>query len=198
MKTIQTKQRKQAFIMTMLLFAAMMAVTGIVGLIPREPVEKEFTAGIEDPTGSEEVFFVLPEEISSTVFAEYEVPLQGVITSPYGYRTDPFSGKTSYHKGIDVAVPSGTEVRAVNEGTVTASAYNSIGGNYVILTHKNGAESYYGHLQTRTVAKGDTVHQGDIVGLSGETGRVTGPHLHFQLSYNGRTVDPGKYLDLTQ
>lgn len=195
MKTKRTQQLKQAAVMTLLLFAAMVAVTGIAGLIPLEQ-NTEPAVKTEEPAGAQEVFAILPQEETTTVFAGFEAPLQGVITSAYGYRNDPFSGNVSYHKGVDVAVPSGTEVRAVANGTVTASAYNSIGGNYVILTHENGTQSYYGHLQTRTVAKGDTVQQGDIIGLSGATGKVTGPHLHFQLSYNERTVDPQKYLDL--
>jgi murein DD-endopeptidase MepM/ murein hydrolase activator NlpD len=98
---------------------------------------------------------------------------------------------------VDIAVPAGTEVRAAAGGTVTASTYGSVGGNYVIITHENGTQSYYGHLQTRTVSKGDSVERGQIIGLSGATGKVTGAHLHFQLTYNDRTVDPQKYVDLT-
>ena len=195
MKTKRSRQLKEATGISLLLFCAMIAVTGIASLIPPQP-EDTPSEETEILLKEDSILVIAPQEETATVFAEFDPPLQGVITSAYGYRNDPFSGNISYHKGVDVAVPEGTEVRAASGGTVTASAYNSVGGNYVKITHDNGTESYYGHLQTRIVAKGDTVERGDVIGLSGSTGKVTGPHLHFQLSYNERTVDPQKYLDL--
>lgn len=191
------EQTAQAFL---LLTAGMLAILGMAGLINREQAEEqtaESPAFEIDAPLSEEVFSVLPEEISTEVFAGFQAPLTGKITSRYGYRSDPFTGETKYHRGVDIAVPAGTEVRAAAGGTVTVSAYGSVGGNYVIIAHENGTQSYYGHLQTRTVSKGDFVKQGQIIGLSGATGKVTGAHLHFQLTYRDRTVDPQKYVDLT-
>lgn len=196
MKTKRMQQLKSATVFTLLLFSATVAVTGMVGLIPAAEAAEEPTVKTEEPVTAEEVFAILPEEETVTVFSGFEAPLTGTVSSPYGYRSDPFSGVTSYHKGVDVAVPEGTEVKATERGTVTSSAYNSIGGNYIVIDHGNGTTSYYGHLQTRTVSVGDTVEKGEIIGLSGETGKVTGPHLHFQLTYQERTVDPQKYIDL--
>ncbi|MBQ4323086.1 MAG: M23 family metallopeptidase [Clostridia bacterium] len=188
--------KKEIITLTLILFAAMTACTGILGLIPTAAAVETGRPETSFPV-TEEVFSVLPEESASTLFSAFLPPLQGKITSSYGYRTDPFSGETSFHRGVDIAVPSGSEVKASCGGTVKASAYSDIGGNYIILSHENGTESYYGHLQKRIVAKGDTVEQGQIIGLSGATGKVTGAHLHFQLTYNGRTVDPTRYLGLS-
>ncbi len=198
MRTKRNREMKQAAILTLLLFAATLAVTGITGLIPKgdtAPTEEEKTESI---VLYQEVFSVLPTDETVTVFADFCPPLTGRITSGYGYRKDPFSGQIKYHKGVDVAVERGTEVLAVSNGKVTASRYDSIGGNYVTIDHGNEVESYYGHLQTRTVAVGDTVTTGQIIGLSGDTGKVTGPHLHFQLTYRERTVDPRQYFELEQ
>ncbi len=195
MRTKQKESLKQITIVTLALFAVTVALSGIVGLIPEEQ-STQAAVITEEPVFAEEVFSVLPQEEPVAVFAGFQAPLTGRISSPYGYRSDPFSGVLKYHKGVDIAVAEGTEVCAVATGTVTESAYNGIGGNYVVIDHGAGRESYYGHLQTRTVAKGDSVAGGEIIGLSGKTGKVTGAHLHFQLSYSQRTVDPEKYLDL--
>lgn len=197
MRTKRTERFKQSAIVTLLLFAVTMSISGIVGLIPKTDGTKTPTIKTEEPAFAEEVFAILPQEETVTVFANFTPPLTGTVSSAYGYRSDPFSGKIRYHKGVDVAVCEGTEVCATSGGTVKESSYNSIGGNYVVLDHGNGIESYYGHLQNRTVSVGDTVKQGEIIGLSGKTGKVTGAHLHFQLTYKERTVDPEKYIDLT-
>ena len=189
------QQFKQGAILTLLLFGATAALWGIVGLIPGEDTAQP-TVITQEPAQAEQVFAVLPQEETVTVFAGFQAPLTGIISSPYGYRSDPFSKQISHHKGVDIAVAEGTQVRAAADGTVTQSSYNRIGGNYIVLSHVNGTESYYGHLQTRTVSVGDTVSAGEVIGLSGSTGKTTGAHLHFQLTYNQRTVDPEKYIDL--
>ena len=191
MNQTKLKSIRNATVYVLILFAACTAAIGSIKQIPKE----EPTASAEEPNATE-VFYEAPQESTESIFLTFQAPLTGRITSDYGYRTDPFTGKESYHNGIDIAAEEGTEVKAAQEGTVTASAYDNEGGHYVILSHKNGSESYYGHLQTRTVSRGDTVEQGDIIGLSGKTGKVTGPHLHFQLTYRGRTVDPARHISL--
>lgn len=182
--------------------AAMIAVTGIFALMPTPQRDLPASVWIEEngisSDGTVRVLSAEPEQPDAAVFAGFTAPLSGVITSEYGYRTDPFSKQISYHKGVDIGVAEGTEVRAAWAGTVVASAYNSVGGNYVTVDHGNGKKSYYGHLQTRTVSVGDQVAQGQIIGLSGKTGQVTGPHLHFQLIYRDRTVDPTRYIRIDQ
>lgn len=186
------RQLRQAAIFTLLLFGALTAIAGISMLIPAEaPVAKE--APKTDAPPAAEVFAPADPE-STGVFAGFQPPLTGRISSEYGYREDPFTGEVCYHKGVDVVVKEGTEVKAAASGTVSASAYDGVGGNFIVIDHGNGTESYYGHLRTRTVTKGDAVERGQVIGLSGNTGKTTGAHLHFQLSYRNRTVDPLVYL----
>jgi murein DD-endopeptidase MepM/ murein hydrolase activator NlpD len=121
-------------------------------------------------------------------------PARGSISSPFGYRSNPFSGLRTYHAAIDIVVSIGTKVKATNEGKVADTGYNSVFGNYVILKHASGYQSLYAHLSQILVREGSSVAQGTIVGLSGNTGQSTGPHLHFSIFKNGQAVDPRKYV----
>ena len=186
---------KHAAILTLLLFSASFAALGIFKTMPKPSTTSEDLHTVSSPEAVE-VFSSGHQAVNASVFSGFIPPVTGKITSGYGYRQDPFSNETTFHKGVDVAVPKGTEVLACGAGTVTSSAYDETGGNYIILSHGDGKTSYYGHLQTRIVAKGDEVSAGDVIGLSGDSGRVTGAHLHFQLTYQERTVDPVRYFDL--
>lgn len=172
--------------------AAAVAVSGILGQIPDA---REYTGTVSDEVALIEVFSPVGESQAIPVFGDLCAPLTGRTTSAYGYRTDPFSGDISFHRGIDIAAECGTDVRACATGTVIEASYDPIGGNHVTIRHENGTESYYGHLQVATVSRGDFVERGEVIGMSGQTGRVTGPHLHFQLTVRGRTVDPARYVD---
>ena len=121
-------------------------------------------------------------------------PARGGISSPFGYRSNPFSGLRTYHAAIDIVVSLGTKVKATCEGKVADTGYNSVFGNYVILKHASGYQSLYAHLSQILVREGSSVAQGAIVGLSGNTGQSTGPHLHFSIFKNGQAVDPRKYV----
>ena len=117
------------------------------------------------------------------------------VTSEFGYRSDPFTGQTRGHTGIDIAVPTGTPVRAALPGVVTTAAYNAGGyGYYVMVDHGNGMVTLYAHNSKLLVQAGDAVEAGDILSLSGSTGRSTGPHLHFEVRINGQRVNPRSYL----
>ena len=113
-----------------------------------------------------------------------------VITCKYGYRTHPVTGKYKLHTGIDLRATTGTKVYAANSGTVTTSGYSSAWGNYIIINHGGGYTTLYAHLSRRNVSKGAQVKQGDVIGLSGNTGYSTGPHLHFEINKNGSSYDP--------
>ena len=119
---------------------------------------------------------------------------RNIVTSEFGYRKDPFTGKTKGHGGMDLAVPTGTSVRAALPGTVTVSKYSSSYGYYVMIDHGGGLATLYAHNSKLLVKVGDTVQAGDIVSLSGSTGRSTGPHLHFEVRVNGERTDPRSYL----
>lgn len=115
-------------------------------------------------------------------------PVTGRISSQYGQR----NGRL--HKGIDIAVPVGTKVKATKVGTVIYSGWVSGYGNTIMVDHGNGLVTLYGHNSKLLVTWGDKVKQGQAVALSGNTGRSTGPHLHFEIQVNGKAVNPKPYL----
>ena len=118
-------------------------------------------------------------------------PVNGAITSPYGYRRDPFnSGRSQFHTGIDIRGNTGTAVRAAMAGRVSQTGYDNILGNYVIISHHSGYRTVYGHLSLIRVRTGANVVQGERIGDVGSTGLSTGPHLHFTVYKNGVTVNP--------
>jgi murein DD-endopeptidase MepM/ murein hydrolase activator NlpD len=122
-------------------------------------------------------------------------PLHGPITSPYGMRLNPFGGgKTEYHPGIDIGVPVGTPIAAAAAGTVIIAGWVSGYGNYISIDHGGGISTGYGHLSTFMVSVGQVVQRGQTIGLSGNTGRSTGPHLIFEVRRNGTPVDPNPFL----
>ena len=118
-----------------------------------------------------------------------------VVTSEFGNRRDPFTGERRGHSGMDLAVPTGTSVRAALPGTVTVSAYNRGGyGYYVMIDHGDGLATLYGHCSQLLARVGQRVEAGDGIALSGSTGRSTGPHLHFEVRINGERTNPRSYL----
>ena len=120
---------------------------------------------------------------------------RNVVTSEFGYRRDPFTGERRGHTGMDLAVPTGTSVRAALPGTVTVSTYNQGGyGYYVMIDHGSGLSTLYGHNSQLLARVGQTVEAGDVIALSGSTGRSTGPHLHFEVRINGERTNPRSYL----
>ena len=116
---------------------------------------------------------------------QWPLPVAGTITSPQGYRTDPITGETSYHSGTDIAVPEGTPILAAADGTVTvANALDSWGGSYgyyVKLDHGGGLTTLYAHCSSICVTAGQQVQAGEVIAYVGQTGRATGPHLHFEV-----------------
>jgi murein DD-endopeptidase MepM/ murein hydrolase activator NlpD len=130
-------------------------------------------------------------EISGDLF---RWPVRGWITSWYGYRSDPFSGVRGFHNGLDIGVDSGTPVLAAMEGVVAETGYSAMSGNYILIAHHSGWSSFYGHMTSFSVKAGDRVVSGTRIGYSGNTGYTTGPHLHFSVFKNGRSVNPSNVL----
>lgn len=116
------------------------------------------------------------------------------ITSWYGYRKDPFTGKTAYHNGYDFACPKGTKIYAADDGTVVLAKWNGGYGNCVTINHGGGVMSLYGHCSSLNVVAGQEVKRGDVIAYVGSTGRSTGNHLHFTVYKNGDLADPKDYL----
>lgn len=122
------------------------------------------------------------------------MPAQGYISSYFGVRPDPFDGRSARHTGIDIAVPRGTAVRAVAEGMVTYAGARSGYGNVVEIDHGNGYMTRYAHNKALLVHAGQRVRVGQEVSQAGSTGRSTGPHVHFEVWYKGRVVNPLAYV----
>lgn len=119
-------------------------------------------------------------------------PVQGTITSPFGYRY--IFGETNFHRGLDIAAPMGTAINAAADGTVTFAGVRGTYGNLVVITHDNGFVTYYAHCSKILVEVGDEVTQGTPVAAVGSTGRSTGPHCHFEVRYENEPIDPLFYL----
>jgi len=123
-------------------------------------------------------------------------PVQGLLTSPFGERDHVMGGGgTQFHAGIDINVPAGTPVQAAQEGTVVFAGYNGAYGKAVKLDHPNGFSTLYAHNSRIVVHVGQNVKAGQVICLSGSTGRSTGPHLHFEMHKDASPVDPLPYLD---
>lgn len=122
-------------------------------------------------------------------------PVQGLISSNYGWRIHPFTGKREFHSGLDIAVPVGSPVYAAESGVVVYSGWSRGYGNLIILRHRDGYLTYYAHNYKLLLKKNQIVQQGKIIALSGSTGLSTGPHLHFEIRDKERSCDPMKFLN---
>ncbi|SMG37373.1 M23 family metallopeptidase [Paenibacillus aquistagni] len=116
------------------------------------------------------------------------------ITSSFGYRTDPITGHAAFHAGLDIGGKIGDPIYAAAEGKVLETGYHYARGNYIILSHRSGLESWYMHLSKAEVDVGAAIEKGERIGTMGTTGHSTGPHLHFQIVQKGTPIDPYPYL----
>ena len=133
---------------------------------------------------------VSPENIHINTNSSFHWPVQGKISSGFGWRLDPFTGKRAWHAGIDLAVPEGTPVEACWSGKVVFAGEKGGYGKVVILEHKDGYKSVYGHNEKILVQEGEYVQAGQRIALSGNTGRSTGPHLHFEVRKGELALNP--------
>ena len=118
----------------------------------------------------------------------------GYYSSNFGYRIDPINGHSEFHTGVDIVAPIGTKVMAAAGGVVSYSGTMPEYGNVIDVDHDNGLTSRYAHLSKRIARVGDVVMKGQLIGLVGNTGRTTGPHLHFEVREKGIPLNPGKFL----
>ncbi len=153
----------------------------------------------EDGLGKEYLFIPSGElsNIERSLFlgVGFASPLKQFIrTSAFGTRIDPFNKKFGFHPGLDLACPVGSEVFAARKGRVTFAGYRGGYGLLLIIKHEHGYSSYYGHLKKIVIGKGDIVERGALIGISGDSGRSTGPHLHFEVRKETRPINPGVLL----
>lgn len=122
-------------------------------------------------------------------------PVQGTVTSPFGWRSSPFGSGSDFHPGVDIAGNYGDPVSATADGVVVTAGWAGGYGILVEIDHGNGIHTLYGHNQYLLVQQGQTVKKGDIISLMGSTGLSTGPHTHYEIRVNGTAVDPFAYLN---
>jgi murein DD-endopeptidase MepM/ murein hydrolase activator NlpD len=124
-------------------------------------------------------------------------PVEGRVGSSFGQRIDPFNGEGAFHEGIDLEAPLGTPVRAAADGDVTVAGMNTGYGREIMLDHGHDVLTLYGHLSAMAVAVGQHVMRGQVIGYVGQSGRATGPHLHYEVRVHKVPVNPHKYLRTT-
>jgi len=134
-----------------------------------------------------------PSEISDTEdqeISDLQLPILAPVTSVFGLRQDPFTHQVRFHKGLDIAAPEGIQVLAAIPGTVISAGYEKGYGNTVLIRHGGGLQTRYGHLGSIDVKVGEVISDQKALGTVGDTGRSTGPHLHFEVIRMGKPVDP--------
>ncbi|WP_315116926.1 M23 family metallopeptidase [uncultured Clostridium sp.] len=127
---------------------------------------------------------------------EFALPVNGAVTSGYGYRIDPIDNKSKFHYGVDISAKEGTEVKAAYNGRIKDCGEDPELGNYILIDHGEGIETKYAHLSSIDVKKDGTVIKGEVIGKSGKTGKVTGEHLHFELLFMSESRNPENYLSI--
>lgn len=183
-----------------------------------EDTDAESLGGFGDDTEEDgavsQVFYALPEVLESTnivtsklaeesseiyqTFLEtgnYTSPIVGGLSSTFGYRTHPISGEYLMHEGVDLVAEEGREILAFADGIVDYVGESEVYGLYLQLEHGDGYETFYAHCSALLVTDGASVSKGDVIALVGETGEVTGAHLHFELKENGERIDPLPYVE---
>ena len=158
-------------------------------------LDTELKAGTSLFVPDAELDWATRQEINGDLFKK---PLHARywLSSNYGWRDSPFNpGKRTFHGGLDMAVASGTPIYAALDGTVTAVGFNATYGNYVIITHHSGYKTLYGHMKSTACRKGNFVYTNTVIGYVGSTGMSTGPHLHFTVYKNGKTINPFAVLN---
>lgn len=119
-----------------------------------------------------------------------------IVSSHYGYRKHPIDGVLKKHQGVDFSVPTGTAVFSTYYGIVLSSTYERGYGNTILIDNQGGFRTRYGHLMVLFVGKGEYVKPGQMIGLSGNTGHSTGPHLHYEIILEGKRIDPLLFLNI--
>jgi len=186
-------------------FGSVPAVGGPQDVLPEKSVPFNDFLGMLDEldvemADREQQLSVLESVLLNRSLSERVMPSgrpvnDGWLSSRFGKRNDPFTGKREFHKGLDFAGRKGDDVVAVGDGVVSWSGKRYGYGNLVEINHGNGYSTRYGHNQRNLVNVGDTVKKGEQIALMGSSGRSTGPHVHFEVLRDGKAVNPSRYLD---
>jgi murein DD-endopeptidase MepM/ murein hydrolase activator NlpD len=156
-----------------------------------EKMEKKIDIGIRDKDTLHRYFSEQQEQLAASTPSVW--PVRGWLTSRFGYRVSPFTGRREFHRGLDIAARINTPVTAPADGTVSSVRRDRFSGRVVGINHSYGLDTIYAHLQKVLVKEGQTVKRGEVIALVGNTGRSTGPHLHYEVRLNGIPVDPLRF-----
>lgn len=159
-----------------------------------EQVAQLDTASVQQEEGFKSLLKYLEDQRNLLAATPAIRPCKGWVTSKFGYRTSPFTGRRELHKGLDIANRNGTPILATADGVVTFAGSKGLLGEAVIVDHGHGLITRFGHLKKALKKRGDKVKRGDVIAEMGNTGRSTGPHIHYEVRLNGVPVNPTKYI----
>lgn len=159
-----------------------------------EQVEQLDQALIKQDEGFNDLYGYIEEQRNLLASTPAIRPARGWLSSQFGYRTSPFTGRRTFHKGLDIANRNGTPIIATADGIVTFAGSKGNMGTMVVLDHGHGMVTRYGHLLKTLKNRGESVKRGDVIAHMGNSGRSTGPHVHYEVRLNGLPVNPKKYI----
>ena len=159
------------------------------------PLETVISPELTGDTGDLYALYRETEGARQEFYTPLDLDWRSCIKSYYGYRKNPMTGVRQYHRGLDIAVPEGTDVYASQSGTVVTSDYDEEYGNYIVIADSNGYMTKYAHLESSSVSTGQVVRHGQLIGKTGSTGSITGSHLHIECLYNGEYYNPLFYFE---
>ena len=151
-------------------------------------------AAINQKKSFESLFYNLEDQRNLLAATPAICPTKGWISSKFGYRTSPFTGRREFHNGLDIATHKGTPIIATADGILIFAGSKSLLGNLIVIDHGYGMVTRYAHLQKMLKKTGDVVKRGETIALVGNSGRSTGSHLHYEVRLNGIPVNPEKYI----
>jgi murein DD-endopeptidase MepM/ murein hydrolase activator NlpD len=161
------------------------------GTLDMENLKKQITKTVETVGEIKDYLHIQRDIYISTPKG---FPVKGSISSPYGERKNPETGKGEFHSGIDISTNPGTPVHATADGIVSFSGWNGGSGNLVVIEHGHGFSTFYAHNRLILVKVGQKIKRGDVISYAGSTGNSTGPHVHYEIWKDGNNVNPQKYI----
>ena len=195
MKREQKKKNETKNQMGCFPFILVVAVVATLIFMGKNSVKKDFNYLMRGEADIKGFFSETKEAYEKNMtYPDFMLPLSGNITSPFGNRIHPITKKEELHTGIDIDINNGTDVKASESGEIIKQGEDERFGNYIIIKHKGSFQTCYAHLESFIKNEGDYVNKGESIGVAGETGLTTGPHLHFEIRKGEERVDPNKYL----
>lgn len=174
-------------------------IFGSIGIkLPRQVKESSKNSGgpfIKDRNTDKDALLLKADSLIESINTlPLGKPISGRITSRFGKRTDPVNGKKGFHTGLDIRGKRGQKIYATADGIVKRALRFGGYGNFVLIDHGNGYKTSFAHMQAFKVRKGDRIERGQVIGLVGNTGRSTGPHLHYEILINNKQVNPYNFM----